>query len=282
MAVPGQRQPDGSTHVGYVDLSSETFTDVTAVTTSSSFGGTPPTDESPVFDPTTNNFYFLRTGSNGCEVHQFDVTTQTDHVIGTITCDDSGFSGGNNGGSIYLSMNHIVIPDDSELSPDSSMAGIDLSDADIQAMYFNHVSGPIFDPQGHVFPTFTDDTGSTATQVLYGNDATDGPGMGHGTFGSDEIYGWVNDHAILLGEDTSNFYIEHLPANYTGVAAEQAVLPSNTRTNTDAVLSPDGTSFVFESTQGDVSSYYRCQVAAGANPISIENIDAGAQIEYWQ
>lgn len=92
-------QPDGSQHLGYIDLATGNFTDVTAATAPSGFGAIPPVDKSPVFD-TNGDFYFWRT--SGCTIYKYVPATNTSTVVGTI-------NGGCDNGTTFLTVRNGVV-----------------------------------------------------------------------------------------------------------------------------------------------------------------------------
>jgi hypothetical protein len=61
VAVTTSKLPDGSQHVGYVDLATNKFTDVSG-TAAGSFSSNAPVDSNPVFSPSRPELWFLRDG----------------------------------------------------------------------------------------------------------------------------------------------------------------------------------------------------------------------------
>ncbi|MEV4756098.1 hypothetical protein AB0J86_13440 [Micromonospora sp. NPDC049559] len=92
----------------------------------------------------------------------------------------------------------------------------------------------------------------------------------------DEVVGWTDNHTLLCGNSTSNFYTvdttargEDLPDNRPAGASDP-LLPENDHENLGEVISPDGQRFVFVSSQGEAKDLYVAATKPGSTPQKIE------------
>jgi hypothetical protein len=307
VTLQSSAQSDGSTHVGYLTFgrNGDHFTDVTALTTSKSggFSSTPPTDSSPVFDPTTGDFYFVRTVQTGsgtsagamCTVHRFDPVSQQSTVIGN-SSDCSGaigtsITGGAPafGAAITLQSGVVVVGegeatpgagDTFQVNPAGTLAadrddpGPQLSDGS-----YTGNSVDLESVDGQIVNSFQADGagGLSQPQSFHGVIF-----MVDGQPAAPTVWAWAGNSSVLASvTNNSNFYLVPVRPGATGIVSAQTLLPSNTNSNSDAVVSPDNSSMAFLSTQGSDVTLYTCPLTSGAAPTQIATGFSGNIID-WQ
>jgi hypothetical protein len=273
-----QTQPDGSEHVGYlsIDSKSNVFTDVTSATSGSGFGSTPPVDSSPVFDPISDDFYFLRNTNTSStpsdeydyQVWKFDPQSKKGESIGTLQAGSGGFDITIQGG--------FVVVGDYLLSPD----GTEFADPGIgDVAYFPaSAGGTIVDSD----PLQSFDSVGAPTKI--GPEAY----MENYQNAGIEAYGWVGNSAVAcsMGINSTDIFsvpvvlVAPQPGSVLPSVNPADMLPSNSAINSNAVVSPDGSMMAFLSTQGSVAKVYVVGTSGGA-PRQLASESLGVMVA-WQ
>ena len=253
VGVVSERQPDGSTHVGYIDLERERFVDVTAATTSDGFGSTPPKDSQPQFAPDSQSFYFSRDGA----LHRYSLRTGALTPLDLWTFDESRCLGCFPG-HFLVGKNDVVVPNSSGLL---NPAG------DLQIIPANRSAH-------YQLRTFGNRATRSGDSVVY---------SGSGDRACSGLQAWANDHTVLCAiPEHANFFLIEFPMFANGVAppcdgdgtwddpcemSERVVsssnlLPENTRQNAGGVVAPAGDAFAFLSLQGSTVTMWRMDLGA--------------------
>jgi hypothetical protein len=251
-ALLNQTEPDGSEHVGYVNISTGQFTDVTALTASSGFGSTPPVDSTPIFDE-NGNFDFLRAQSDGgCVVHQFSLSAHLDTVIGPT----------NDCGSYWMTEHDGKFALDSlTVSPSGDFAAGDSGAAQGSSVSagitIEPISGPIVDSAPP--------------------DAVNDPSVNSPL----TVEGWVNDETLVASSSGSQLYLVRVSATANGNVTYTPILPSNTSTEVNAVVSPSGSQLAFIATQGSANTLYIANLSGSGTPTAVPQGSSDVLIA-WQ
>jgi len=260
-------QPDGSSHVGYVDLVTLTDTDVSAKTlpASTGFSSAAVNDHEPFFIGDTLVF------ERGDKPVAFDPAT------GAMTSVP------------YTGLSLMSISSDerkrlTSISPDRKLiAG---SYADVSSTYLVLDTLPPTPPVN--------------SNRLYGNVQVDGKSvichpvgwLGPSRVLCDRTHGdvAVNDNFYALDVSSRQATVVHCPSSCASGAADyvvwklsqrpQPVLPANTRTNKEPVPSPDGASLAFLSGQGSQIGLY-VEKAAGGEPQLLVQVNDHTHLLGW-
>ncbi|MGA2433497.1 MAG: hypothetical protein ABSG09_08605 [Acidimicrobiales bacterium] len=244
----------GTDHVGYMNVDGGNVVDVTALTSSSGFGSTPPDDQSPVFNPANGEFYFLSatkaTASDGVAytnytVHMFDPVTHAQKSIGRI--------GLGTPDPTLTIQDGVAVVGDLLISPNGRVA----ADSDV----FYAVKRPTC--CGAEISTFQDCTGDSYCSL--------------------NVYGWIGDRAVVVNGDATyeDFYRATVFASGTHPPVLAGLLPRNSDQLSDAVLSPNGSQMVFEGAQDGTTDLYETPTSAVGHPKTLSS-DFGATIIAWQ
>lgn len=248
---------DGTTHVGWVNLTTGTFFDVTAANTQTGFSATPETDITGVFDPATGDFWFLsRTGA----VHQCAPGKTTCTAVATVTDQVSELTVNNgfwrvNGGGFFspypMNPSHTLI-----VSPYFDA----IDNANQRAWTPNHTAQAT--PGGDLHFAI----------ALNGKDETQFVPLA-----------WANDTDLLMQNgdngDNSVCLVRGLSSGTNGRVNATVVVPASSRTISNVTASPDGTSIAFAATISDKGTkkyaLYSASLGAevGSEPTQIAILD---------
>lgn len=260
VAFVSQIQANGSSHVGFLSLGTNNFTDITAKTMTSGFSASIPMDSSPIFDSANNKFFFLRgsatqsalgiVSTNEKEVHAFNLTTNEDSVLGTINAPDET---GPDATNWITEQNGIVAQGNLLLSANGMFAAHTYS-MNSGAVLFFGVTGPI--------ASYTWDLSNLYPPGSYldGNDA----------YANTEVFGWLGatDVAAFITGRTGIYRIPLNASNEVTVTPAN-LLPESTATNANAVISPDGGEMAFTHTLLSSIDLYTAPTDGGGTPKKI-------------
>lgn len=231
---------DGSVHVGYVEIATGTFTDVTQLTLPKGFGSSPPSDSSPVFG-VNGDFYFIRTEESGsnqsCSVEQYAPVTKTLTNLGSFACTNAALTVENGVVAISTVQATVLVDPSGNLAAFGSQNGVGLA--------------PV---TGH----------------LVGNN----PPPDTATFGNSDtaIYGWAVDRAVLAQQSPSNQYqLVPVSSSTNGPVTTQSLLPQDSPASTDPVISPDGKTLAFLSASGSGTTLFTAPMVSNATPTQIRS-----------
>ncbi len=265
-----QPEPDGSQHVGFQDASGR-VTDVTAKTLSQSFGTEPPQDQSPVFDPATDDLYFLRAsttnsdGGHAYVIYRYDPSSQQVNILGHYETQDTL----GDDAPDYITIQHgVVVLGDYRISPDGTAAASGES-GEVAVL---PVSGQVLHEPSD------DSTEQTPGAALPG-------GAGNGI----EVFAWAGNRAIIAsinqyGGNSSDLYRMPIHGLTKDVYTVKPIdlLPANSNDNEDAVVSPDGKSMAFTGTQGSVTTLYRSSATSRSTPEAVGTGTFDGCLLAWQ
>ena len=257
ITTTSQVEADGSVHVGYLDASNAKYVDITKLTMPTGFSAIVPVDVSPIFDPTTGDFCFLRSADTGeiantvttgptSEIHCYNLKTNQDSVVGTIdSSTDPSLSQ-----NFLTSQNGVLATGDFLVSPDAKTFSV----ADLYSegcVDFESVqSGVAF---------YEDSLLDNPTDATCFNDPLE-----------DSIasaYGWIGDDKLVIGlQSQTGIYL--IPADKTDMVTvdPQDLLEPNNATNSNAVLSPDQTQMVFQHQLLNSSDLYVAAINSVGSP----------------
>jgi len=248
--VANNPEPDGSQHVGYIDLATGHFTDVTAATTGSGFGAGGPVDGGALFDPVTDHFWFYR--DNGSVYNCLPDTTDCRAVGQTDTSAD-----------VYNGIRFDVVnsvwqltkgDDPPLLSPTAVLAagsGNSLGDLHLSAAT----------SQDSVAVTVSTPTGNLSCVVA----------------------GWIDDSTLLCSDPQYDqlYVVRHLNSK-TEAATATPLLPPNQDNDWTPVASPDGPTMAFVDSQGTEGVIYTVQLGASpSEPQKVATLNQGGELLAW-
>jgi len=100
------------------------------------------------------------------------------------------------------------------------------------------------------------------------------------------VLGWLNANSVLVGianygSDPADLFSMTLPRSGDADVKPVDLVPTNTKTNHNAVASPDGTTIAFLGTQGSVTQLYTTTTTGKAQPTSIGSDFSGTLLT-WQ
>ena len=268
VAFSGAAQSDGSVHVGFLDLATNKFTDVTSLTRPTGFGQFIPVDLNPMFDPDTGQLCFRRTspagrvaGSNAPtgsgEINCYNAITKSLTRIGTFTSyESSNFLTKQSG--IFVSGDHMVSPDGSE---------------------FTLTAPSVF---GRVL--FVPTTSNIDSYAWFASNA-----LPKGTYFNDpfftlraEVFSWLGNASVLISIDnTSGLYTVPATKSSDISVTPLDLLPVNNATNSNAIISPDQNQIAFIHTLSLSSDLYIASIDPGSAPKKILT-DFNARMIDWQ
>ena len=295
--VDREHFPDESRHVGYIDIATGTFTDVTAMTTKSGFSAHVPIDVNPLFDPKANVFWFLRdTG----EIIAVNLDTGTSEVRAQTPAGQTGSPAtasfvvapgsdqpvAGTGGSGTVRSCDDILP-----NPSGTVAAIDME-------LLNGTAQEI-----GLFTDFTDTLATSADDVA-GNDVAlaakaaivmvDG-GPPPNSLGSGGPHclplAWVSDNTLVCDRrqgpgGPGDLALDKLAAGQ-GATTSTLLLPPSERQNYGPVISPDGSTIAFLSQQGssviadNVSLYTIAVDQPGSEPARVgDSLISGTLIDW--
>jgi hypothetical protein len=233
-------QQDGSNHVGFYDLRTGAFTDLTAKRVSRDSFAPLPQEGGPLFHPTTDTFWYearvpgepyLR------DIHAFVMDLKTGSSV------DKGPVPGQVIGWGF------VLPQRLETAVSRTPTG----------SYYSGVpnpSGTFFGAYSVRLPIKTDqiserDRVSSCAPVV-----------------------WIDDDRAICGDDRLTFTsLLQFTADHRS-ATETKLLPATDRFNFSPIVSPNGTEIAFLSIRGGEHALYRMPLTAGANPTKIADLPA--------
>jgi|GEM_PF-6134045 len=247
MAVTTGTLPDGSQHAGYISLANGRFTDLSGAP-SASFGAHAATDTNPVFSPNGTELWFMR---DGTEVY----STQLAHPapVKKLTMPDS----------IVTQMGFLVtpgsdqpvgfIPNSEEALPNPSgtRSVSELIGTPGGLQVFRSAADTFYDPY----------LGGNSVSILT-------PGLAQLGLPSCDPMAWIDDEQLICGGSTGDTAQQLVtmrlsPDSSSATVVQSALVPPNTRSDTNVVVSPDKRSFAFLSTEGSLTSIYEGTTSGG-------------------
>jgi hypothetical protein len=268
-AATTPEQRDGSTHVGYVELSSGRFVDITAASSSTKgFSQTAASDDLPLFSSDGRTLLFRR---NERTVEAFNLDTRHLAQVGRLPFEtgyDSNFSFVAAAGAR---------PVDALPTDDGSQA-VDVDSTDLS---------PSAVPRLRLLPSnrFPDSFLDQLTQA----DKLGGTLVTLRGVGSCTPQAWADNQTLICAGSrgfTTRDQLEvlHLPRG-GGQTTPRRLLPPNDRDNHDPVLAPDAPRVAFLSSRGELVTLYSV-AATGGQPTRIADIphetgDGSPQLLAW-
>ena len=266
-------QIDGSIHVGFLNSASNKFTDITALSFPTGFNASIPVDVSPIFDPGTGDFCFLRSASTGdllgfvqtsptSEILCYSLSERKISTIGSLDSSDSTQIGDE-----FLTLqNGVFVSGDLLVSPDSrefTYAGWDVNGGVEFLPVVGNVASYSYDPFNRSLPNETnlDDPFSTS---------------------SSEVLDWLgNDHVLISIDGSTGIY--SIPPSLTSdtTVTPNNLLPESTAKNSNAILSPDQSKVAFIHSLLLNSALYIATVNAAIEPKILISASNTRLIE-WQ
>jgi hypothetical protein len=276
IAVSSAVQPDGSDHVGYVDLGTGQFTDVTAATSQTGYGATPSQDGYPLFDPSTGDLWFIR--GDG-QAHDFNVATGKDTVSSQHFAIQGGtVSAGATGGAQPLTVRagHPVVGY-ALLGPDNkTVAGGGAGTAASEPSIYIYNVSQATDSMGN-------GPGTAGGFGFY--DASD---VGRMSSDTGAVQAWLSATRLLVQNSSTGSFdaatVKHQDASADAALATTVLPTVSGRTNDDAVISPDHNNVIVRSAQGSVVHFYINAIPAPGDQPSqprLTNV-AGTTVISWQ
>jgi hypothetical protein len=255
VAVMSAQQTDGSQHVGYVNLASGAFTDLTTSTSGSGFSGHIPVDNAPVFDQATGDMWFFRDDGGIYHCSPSGTCAVAAHV--DQPDQNSHFYVINGGWQLTPATNDPALLDTS-----GRIAAIEGNNTqNLGATYDLAVERGGQEPRRGLY-TLSDPKGGTI-----GNDVNCYPEA------------WVSETSLICsasGGGSQFWYVSGLAAGKPGTRTARRLLPTNERQDDSPVISPDGKRFVFRSTGGSITALYVQPVNAKRLPAPRRLVSVGA------
>lgn len=256
-----QSQPDGSVHVGYIDIASNKIVDVTSFSETSGFSAIVPIDWSPIFDPDNGKFCFLRAaaapsqifgGTGPSNLHCYDINLQTDSILGAIPDDNAP-----NITQDYLTSQHgILVSGDLLVSPVSGTYAFPSS------IYGGQVDF------GATAPFISD----SSVDIL---NFQDNSMILNGPFGEGFVTldGWIiNDLLLMELPGFSGIYTAASSTSAQISVDPHDLLPSISAKNSNVVLSPDGVQLAFIHSLGNNTDLYKSSTSGLGSPTNVKLI----------
>ena len=253
LVVTSTDQPDGSKHVGWLDLTTGKITDVTARDIGSAFTSQTPTDQYPKFDEITGLFWWTRSFTSGqaSQVLSIDPRTmqETDHTPSS----GSGFDGAD--GGQLLRGNGVPDPTGTRAAVASQGPGLPPHGEGVE----------VFDLSQ---PRLSDDQVTGQLHVV--------PGMPAFC----EVQSWLDATHVILSAGSPTWDYGSCPSSEVDVGESRPslvpLLPPNDHANRDFTPSPDGKTFAFASTGNGKNGIYLWGGSATAEPRDLYDVSENA------
>ncbi len=265
-------QSDGSVHVGYLDIATNKFTDLTAQSITMGFSANIPIDVNPIFDPKNGMLCFVRTsatpglvgsdpanGSN--EIHCNNLSTHADVIEGGVINSPS-----NDVNNYFLTIqNGIFVTGDHLVSPDSNLFTVTAPTVLGRVLFAPTIAG---------IASFMWD----ASKPLPNGTYFDVP---FNTLSAD-VFAWLNNSNLLMSfRGSSGIYMIPPSSSHELDATPLDIIPTNNAANTNVIVSPSGTNLAFIHTLLSVSDLFITPTAAGSTPTKLLHNFSARLIE-WQ
>ncbi len=265
VAVTTSKLPDGSQHVGYVDLATKRFTDVSG-TASGGFTSNATVDSNPLFSPSRSEIWFLR---DGRDIYSTDLSGGH---LSKHTTPPASASGGVTGFLIESGTDQPVNymkesgPEQLHVLPNPSGT---IAVAARPEQGYPHQAGGI--------RVFTHPADTFAPLDVW-SDSTKGSAIAMTGVGACVPEVWVDEATLLCSSSESPpaLMITSIASGRTSAAAV-ALLPPNQRENFSPVVSPDRSTVAFLSRgQGTITTLWSTSTKPGSDPRKVSDLpDSG-------
>jgi WD40-like Beta Propeller Repeat len=251
VAVTTSKLPDGSQHVGYVDLATKQFTDVSG-TAGAAFSSNPPVDSNPVFSPSRPELWFLR---DGRDIYSTDLNG------GNLTKRSSPpmpQSGGNPG---------FLVEGGTDQPISDGLRQFDVLPNPTGTIAVAARPGQIDTQQGGGIRIFTNPA-DTFAPLDTNFDSTKGSATVLTGVGACVPEAWVDEASLLCSSSTSPPDLMITPITRgSSSATATALLPPNHRNSYSPVVSPDRSTIAFLSRgQGTTTTLWVTSTKPGSEP----------------